>query len=88
MDITTCPLAKTWRNGWLVVEGVTKLIKMFLVSTDLLPLMGRYMSYLENVDLSNHVPIYLQVEGSNSKVRYPFKYNHPWAALDDFRQLN
>ena len=41
-----------------------------------------------NVNISNHMPIYFQLEGVSNRVAYHFKFNHIWTEVEEFNLMS
>lgn len=69
----------TWRNGRGAPQAVEKKLDRFLISEDLVGSLTRYRSWRSVADnLSDHDPIFLQLDGEPVVGRYPYKLNHSW----------
>lgn len=88
VDILPTPLAPTQRNGCSIEEGVPKCLDIFLVVEEVIKAMGHVRSYLDSINISDHVPVCFQDEGLEAKVHYPCKFNNTWIALDDFQSVD
>jgi hypothetical protein len=76
-------LPPTWRNR-VAKKGIAKRLKIFLINERLISSIVRYGSYSLTRSDSDHLPIYLQLEGYDLNPLGPLKFNPHWLYEEQF----
>lgn len=87
VDFEPVEIRPTWvynRAGQVVVA---KRLYDFLLHAQILLHGGQIKTWVDKSRLSNHIPIFLELDEENGKPRYPFIYNTTWELEGDFIQL-
>jgi hypothetical protein len=84
--IPTDPLP-TWKNGRAGDESISKRLDRFYIAEEVLASSQKYMSWVQLPILSDHAPIYLELEHGFPKVSYPFKFNLGWIGEAGFATM-
>jgi len=75
VDATPVKAVPTWKNGRVGTEIISKPLDRFLVAKKLLHSSVRLFVWVEYPFISDHVPIFLQLEDDRLKAAFPFKFN-------------
>jgi endonuclease/exonuclease/phosphatase family metal-dependent hydrolase len=87
VDILPTVTVPTWRNGRAGLESISKRLDRVFISEDLLQHSGRYRSWVAYPFLSDHAPVFLQLDTSIHRSTYPFKFNPAWLQDPYFSRL-
>jgi hypothetical protein len=87
IDIKPTKLIPTWRNGRCGQEAIARRLDRVLVSEDLLSDVGHYRSWVELPFISDHAPVFFQLDLPPLYKAYPFKLNAQWLKDQDFVDL-
>jgi hypothetical protein len=87
VDVAPTELVPTWRNGRLGDSSIAKRLDRFYVAEDLIGPAMRYRSWVDSTFLSDHAPIFLQLDIGIQKTVHPFKFNPVWLRDDSFAKL-
>lgn len=87
VDILSIAAFPTWRNGRVGLESISKRFDRVFISENLLQHSGRYRSQVEYPFLSDHAPIFLQLDSSSHRSSYPFRFNSVWLQDPEFLRL-
>jgi hypothetical protein len=78
IDVKPDKIIPTWRNGRAGSEAIAKMLDKFVVSEDLLVEVRLHRAWVEYPYVSDHAPIFLQLENSITLRDYPFKFHAQW----------
>jgi hypothetical protein len=84
IDVLPTCLIPTWRNGRSGSDSIARRLDRFLVSDQLLTQARLSKSWVELPFVSDHAPVFLQLQATTVHKAYPFKFNHHWLADPDF----
>lgn len=87
IDVAPSPFLPTWRNGRKGLDAVAKRIDRFLIHENLYSGLDYCCSWVENVHISNHMPIMLKMGVNGDRTSYPFKYCPIWSNDRSFIHL-
>jgi hypothetical protein len=87
VDILSDEVVPTWQNGRKGVDSIMKRLDRTFVSADLLRTFARYRAWVVHPFISDHAPIFLQLDGIFQRKHYPFKLNSGWIHEEEFSQL-
>jgi hypothetical protein len=73
-----------WKDG---ESSISKRLDIFFVAEDLIGPTMRYRSWVESTFISDHAPIYLQLDIGIPKIVHPFKFNLVWLKYVSFTNL-
>jgi len=76
VDLEPIDLVPTWCNARRGRAGILKRLDMFLVIDRILDMNAKFKSCAGQGGASNHLLVFLQVEGEDIKTLTPFKFNH------------
>ena len=76
MDVASAELVLTWRNDRLGDSSIAKRLDRFYVAADMIGPTMRYVSWVDSTYISDHAPIFLQLDIGTPKTMHPFKFNH------------
>lgn len=57
------------------------------MANSLLERLGNFRSWVENIEISNHMLVLFQFEVGYERSRTPFKFNHSWLEEKSFIEL-
>jgi len=80
-DLSDVPMIKplpTWRNRRIGDAALARRLDRFLMKGTLLQRLHHFRQWVGNGGISDHHPIYLEINGQNKKPKAPFKFNHGW----------
>ena len=84
VDLAPPYAGPTWRNGRGGVEGISKRLDRFPISSSLVPSLLIHRVWTVPSEVSNHYPVCLEWGGLASSHNYPFKFNHALLLENDF----
>jgi len=87
VDVQPTKLTPTCRNGRDRVDGMANRLDHFLLDDSLLNNKYKVRSWVINSTISDHNPIYLQLDSFSQKSLPPFKFNSTWINDQDFSLL-
>jgi hypothetical protein len=87
IDVQLDKVVSTWCNGRLGYESVSKRLDRFLVLEDLLLEVRLYRTWVEYPYVSDHAPIFLQMENTIIQKSFPFKFHAQWLAEKYFKDM-
>lgn len=73
-----------WSNGKIGQASIAKRLDRFLMYTHLFGVVRRYRSWVVPSNVSNYMPIFLQLELGSNKIKYPFKFYPIWLGEEVF----
>eukprot|EP00253_Pinus_taeda_P031782 PITA_31782 len=71
-------LLPTWRNRRVGDAALTRRLDRFLMKGNLQQRLHLFRQWVGSGGLSDHNPIYLEIQGPFKKPKAPFKFNHTW----------
>eukprot|EP00253_Pinus_taeda_P008490 PITA_08490 len=89
-DLIDVPMQKpqpTWRNRRVGSAALARRLDRFLMKGPLIQQLHHYKQWVGSGCISDHSPIYLEIDGPHSKPKAPFKFNHTWTQDQDFMKL-
>ena len=84
VDVEPSHLGPTWRNGRAEEVGIEKRLDRFLLFENLEGVVNQYRSWVFPLNVSDHMPIVLQLDTCMDMIKYPFKFNPIWLEEEDF----
>jgi hypothetical protein len=87
IDVKPDKIVPTWRNVCAGSKAIAKRLDKFLVSEDLLMEARLHRAWVEYPYVSDHAPIFLQLENSITLRDYPFKFHAQWLLEKDFNDM-
>jgi hypothetical protein len=87
VDVKPAKLTPTWRNGRSGQDAISRRLDRVLVSDQLLSVAGNFRSWVESPFVSDHAPIYFQMEQCPVYKSFPFKFNASWLNEKDYVDL-
>jgi hypothetical protein len=87
VDVAPTYMVLTWRNGRMGESSISKRLDRFFMVEDLIGPTMRYRSWVESTYISDHVPIFLQLDIDIPKNVHPFKFNSVWLRDKSFTNL-
>lgn len=78
IDIPSARLQYTWSNNRNGEQSLSRRLDRFLVKEPLYNVLPRIRQWVGTGGLSDHRPIFLEVENSSQKIKSPFKFNASW----------
>jgi endonuclease/exonuclease/phosphatase family metal-dependent hydrolase len=87
VDVAPTELVPTWHNGRMGESSISKRLDRFFVVEDLIGPATRYRSWVKYTFISDHAPIYLQLDIGIPKIVHPFKFNSVWLKDVSFTNL-
>jgi endonuclease/exonuclease/phosphatase family metal-dependent hydrolase len=85
VDVASNILVLTWRNGRVGDAYIAKQLDRILIAEDLLSVVGRFHSWVELPFISDHSPVVVQLNFTQTRVAFPFKINPSWLGELDFK---
>lgn len=76
MDIPMQRLLPTWRNRRVGDVALARRLDRFLMKGTLQQRLHLFRQWVGSGGLSDHTPIYLEIQGPFKKPKAPFKFNH------------
>eukprot|EP00253_Pinus_taeda_P020757 PITA_20757 len=71
-------LLPTWRNRRVGDAALARRLDRFIMKDTLLQRLHHYKKWVGTGGISDHSPIYLEIQGPFKKPKAPFKFNHTW----------
>eukprot|EP00253_Pinus_taeda_P030670 PITA_30670 len=78
IDIPMQRLLPTWRNRRVGEAALARRLDRFLLKGTFIQHLHLYRQWVGSGGLSDHNPIYLEIQGPSKKPKAPFKFNHIW----------
>eukprot|EP00253_Pinus_taeda_P012058 PITA_12058 len=78
IDIPMQKILPSWRNRRVGEVALARRLDRFLIKEALLQKLQLYKQWVGSRGLSDHSPIYLEIQGPFRKPKAPFKFNHTW----------
>eukprot|EP00253_Pinus_taeda_P006367 PITA_06367 len=78
LDIPMQRLLPTWRNRRVGDAALSHRLDRFLMKGTLQQRLHLFRQWVGSGGLSDHNPIYLEIQGPFKKLKAPFKFNHTW----------
>jgi hypothetical protein len=77
----------TWRNGRHGSQSIQKHLDRVFISASLLTDTVRYRSWVSFPFVSDHAPVFFQLDYGHNKIAYPYKFNPAHLGDESFREL-
>jgi hypothetical protein len=87
VDVKPVKLVPTWRNGCAGQEAIERRLDRVFVSEEILSEVGIYRSWVEHPFVSDHAPVFFQMEIRPRYKPFPFKFNSDWLREKEFVDL-
>jgi hypothetical protein len=87
VDVAPSQLVPTWRNGRMGDSNISKHLDRFFVAEGFLGPVSRYRSWVGSSYISDHAPVFFQLDIGFPKTVYPFKFNPIWLEDSSFTAL-
>ena len=87
IDVHPLPLTLTLRNGRASSDRMANHLDRSLMDEGLTDSVDRFKYWMANVVVSDHMPIFLNVDVVSNIIEYPFKFNHQWNEEESFTSL-
>lgn len=87
VDIPSARLQYTWSNNRSGEQGLARRLDRFLIKETLYTFLPRIRQWVGSGGISDHMPIYLEADGTNHKIKSPFKFNAVWLQDPAYIQL-
>lgn len=78
VDVPMHKLLPTWRNRRVGDAALACRLDRFIMKDTLLKRLHHYKQWVGTGGISDHSPIYLEIQGPFKKPKAPFKFNHTW----------
>ena len=78
MDVDPVVKKPTYRNNRVGDARISKMLDHFLLSNQLIQRVVKTMTWVSNGGMSDHRPIFLQVDVNEENHAAPFKFNPLW----------
>lgn len=78
VDIPMQKVQPTWRNKRVGDAALARRLDRFLMKDAFLQSLQQYKQWVGSGGISDHMPIYLDIQGPIKKPKAPFKFNHTW----------
>jgi len=78
MDIPTAKLQPTWRKNRVGEDFLSRRLDHFLINKGLLTLGLLHRQRVGSGGISDHFPIYMEIDGGSRKPKGPFKFSSSW----------
>jgi hypothetical protein len=86
-DFSPKKLSHTWCNGRQGKDMVAKTLYRFLIYEDLIDIPFFFKSHVELGEISDHMPIVLEVTKFGTRSPTPMKFKKEWLIEEDYKKL-
>eukprot|EP00253_Pinus_taeda_P018951 PITA_18951 len=87
IDISSAKPQATWKNNGTGEDSLECKLDRFLVKEKVLDLGLQIRHWVGSGGISDHLPIYLEIEGGQAKPKGPFKFCSVWLKDDSYKRL-
>jgi len=87
IDILMNKKQSTWHNRRIGDDALGRRFDQFLIKEDFLGTLTNFRQWFGFGGISDHSPIYLELDGPSLKPRAPFKFNLSWLLDPEYHKL-